>query len=230
MQEAKMAAVKQRSDKGERSRIFLIDEQAVVRQGLTHLLDRESDLYVCGEADSVAAAIKAVPAARPDLVIMDIAIQGGGGVEPIRQIRQQLPKTPVMVLSSYDEGVYAERSLRAGAIGYATKREPAERVLAAIRRCLRGEIHVSERMANEILHRLTGDKAGSRMGDVSDLSDRELEVFQFLGRGLKVREIAQKLFLSTKTIESHREHIKQKLNMPSSAALLRYAIQALHEG
>jgi DNA-binding NarL/FixJ family response regulator len=155
---------------------------------------------------------------------VDISLNGGDGLELIKLMRAHHPDVLPLVLSMHDESVYAERALRAGARGYIRKVEAADRVMAAIRRVLEGEVFVSDRVAADLLNRVSG-RSTSKAASVERLSDRELQVLRNIGAGMSSREIAEKLFISVKTVEAHREHIKQKLNLASSADLLRYAIE-----
>jgi DNA-binding NarL/FixJ family response regulator len=206
-------------------RLLLVDDHPIVRERLAELIAQESDLSVCGEAEDANEAIKAARELRPDLAIVDITLKDTYGIELIKHLKEILPKLPVLVLSMHDESLYGERALRAGAKGYLTKQEATKNVIPAIRRILAGEIFVSEKMAATILQRVAGGKPAGGESPTDVLSDRELEVFQLLGQGLPVRQIAENLFVSVKTVEAHREHIKQKMNFKSSAELLRYAIQ-----
>ncbi len=195
------------------------------------MINQESDLHVCGEAEDSREALKAVEALQPALAIVDITLKDTYGIELIKQLKERYPKLPVLVLSMHDESVYGERALRAGAKGYLTKQEATKKVVSSIRRVLAGEIVVSEKMAATILQKVAGSRSVEGGSPVDVLSDREMEVFQLLGEGLGVRQIAENLFVSVKTVEAHREHIKQKLNFKSSAELLRYAIQhVINEG
>lgn len=182
-------------------------------------------MAVCGEAEDAREAIKAVEVLRPDLAIVDITLKDTYGIELIKQLKELHPRLPILVLSMHDESLYGERALRAGAKGYLTKQEATKKVIDAIRRVLRGEIYVSEKMAATLLRKVAGVKSAAGDGPVDVLSDRELEVFQLLGQGQTVREIADNLYVSVKTVEAHREHIKQKMKFKSSSELLRFAIQ-----
>jgi DNA-binding NarL/FixJ family response regulator len=214
-----------RSVCSEKIRVVLVDDHPMVRQGLARLINDENDLCVCGEADSAAAAIELIHSVKPDLAIIDISMGGADGIELIKDLRIHRPEMPVLVLSMHDESLYAERVLRAGAKGYVTKQEAPEKVMTAIRRVLAGEVYVSERIAARLLKAVTGARGDGGQSPLDRLSDRELQVFRLIGGGMSVREIAEKLFLSVKTIETHREHIKDKLNLKSSSELLRYAVQ-----
>ena len=208
------------------SKIFLVDDHAVVRQGLALLINRESDLLVCGDSEDANVALRQIEISRPDLVIVDISLQGPDGLELLKSMRARDPVLPVLILSMLDELLYAERALRAGANGYIMKQQATEQVLVAIRRILGGEIYVSEQMANKMLHRFVG---GSRLADqrspVADLTDRELEVFRLIGEGHGTRQIAEELHISVKTVESYQAHIKEKLLLKNGRELVQRAIQ-----
>lgn len=164
-------------------------------------------------------------ALSPDIAIVDITLKDTYGIELIKQLKELYPKLPVLVLSMHDESLYGERALRAGARGYLTKQEATKKVIDAIRRVLDGEIYVSDKLSATLLRKVAGVKSEGGGTPVDVLTDRELEVFQLLGQGLSVRQIAENLFVSAKTVEAHREHIKQKLKLKTSSELLRYAIE-----
>ncbi|HZN64961.1 MAG TPA: response regulator transcription factor [Tepidisphaeraceae bacterium] len=188
-------------------------------------MHQEPDLAVSGEAEDANQALAAVKASPPDIAIVDITLKDTYGIELIKQLKELYPKLPVLVLSMHDESLYGERALRAGARGYLTKQEATKKVIDAIRRVLAGDVYVSEKLAATLLRKVAGVKSDGGGTPVDVLTDRELEVFQLLGEGKAVREIAESLFVSVKTVEAHREHIKQKLKLKTSAELLRYAIE-----
>jgi DNA-binding NarL/FixJ family response regulator len=208
-----------------KKRILVVDDHPIVRQGLALLINREPDLVVCGEAEEAMGAMHVLASSRPDVLIVDISLSGPDGIDLLKNIRTTHPALPVLILSMHDESVYAERALRAGANGYIMKQEATENVLVAVRRILNGEIYVSARIANQMLrHYITG--AGTlRDSSIADLSDRELEVFRLIGEGHGTRQIAEKLHLSVKTVESYQAHIKEKLSLRSSRELMQRAIQ-----
>jgi len=185
----------------------------------------EKDMVVSGMAETADQAIDLIQKAEPDIVVTDLSLSGRPGLELIKEIRTSWPVLPILVLSIHDEELWAERVLRAGAQGYVMKSHATEKVMEAMRRVLAGGLWLSEYMNSALLGRLT-NRRQPVVHDMplSTLSDRELEVFQMIGRGLSVKEIAQQLFLSSKTVEVHREHIKEKLGFHSSAELLRYAV------
>jgi DNA-binding NarL/FixJ family response regulator len=205
--------------------VFVVDDHPIVRQGLALLINREADLAVCGEAEEMHAALSAIQAAKPDILILDISLNGPDGLELLKNIRITSPRLPVLVLSMHDESIYAERALRAGANGYIMKQEATEKVLVALRRLLSGEIHVSDRIANNMLRHYVRGANVSEHSSVSDLSDRELEVFRLIGEGQGTRQIAEALHLSVKTVESYQAHIKEKLSLRSARELVQHAVQ-----
>ena len=205
--------------------ILIVDDHQVVRSGLRQLIGSEPGLTICGEAKDAATAQQQVEEHHPDLILLDLSLEGGlNGIELIRQLHSRDPDLRVLILSMHDEALYAERALGAGAEGYVMKRAPSEELLQAIRRVLSGKRYVSKRMA-ERQSFSAGRSPGAASTPLSRLSDRELEVFRLLGNGYAPRHIAEKLFLSVKTIETHRRHIKQKLNLDSASELTRYAVQ-----
>ena len=206
-------------------RILLVDDHPIVRQGLAEMIDQERDLQVAGTAEDVHRALEALDKIKPDLVIADISLKGSNGIELLKNIKVRFPKTLVLVLSMHDESLYAVRALRAGAAGYIMKQEATEKVLTAIRRVLSGEIYLSEKMEKKMMHQLVGGRTARTGSPIEDLSDRELEVFGLIGQGHGTRQIAEELHLSIKTIESHRAHIKEKLNLRNATELVQHAIQ-----
>jgi DNA-binding NarL/FixJ family response regulator len=207
-------------------RVFIVDDHGIVRRGLTELLNGESDLVVCGQGEDAYGSLRAIREAKPDVCLVDVSLRDSDGIELLKELKAQLPDLPVLILSMHDESLYGERALRAGARGYIMKQEPPERILDAVRRVLAGEVYVSERMQAMLLdHLVSGNRTPFARLPMDRLTDRELEVFRMIGDGESVKEIADKLFLSQKTVQAHREHIKEKLNFKSSAELLRFAIQ-----
>ena len=208
-----------------KKRILVVDDHPIVRQGLALLINREPDMLVCGEAEESMGALHVLTSAHPDVLIVDISLNGPDGLDLLKTIRTTHPSLPVLILSMHDELIYAERALRAGANGYIMKQEATEKVLVAVRRILSGEIYVSDRIANKMLkHYITG--AGTlRDSSIADLSDRELEVFRLIGEGHGTRQIAEELHLSIKTVESYQAHIKEILSLRSARELMQHAIQ-----
>src|ERR1700688_3798899 len=208
-----------------KSRILVVDDHPIVRQGLALLINQEADLLVCGEAEEATGAMHVLASARPDVLIVDISLNGPDGLDLRKKIRIPHPPLPVLILSMHEESIYAERALRAGANGYIMKQEATEKVLVAVRRILSGEIYVSDRIANKMLkHYITGSGT-LRNSSIADLSDRELEVFRLIGEGHGTRQIAEELHLSIKTVESYQAHIKEKLSLRTSRELMQHAIQ-----
>jgi len=210
----------------QKHRVFLVDDHPVLRHGLGRLIDDQPDLAMCGEAESPVEAMRLLPAAKADVVIVDLTLKGGDGLELCKQIRDRFTTLPILVVSMHDESLYAERALKAGARGYVMKQEPQETVMTALRTVAKGEVHLSAKMSAKLLRSFSGVKSNSDLAPLERLTDRELEIFRLIGDGQSVRTIAEKLFLSTKTVEAHKEHIKQKLNLKSSNELLQYAIEA----
>jgi DNA-binding NarL/FixJ family response regulator len=203
-------------------RVFVVDDHPIVRRGFQLLLTLEPDLTVCGEADRGGAALEKILTIKPDVVIVDLALKGSSGLELIKQMRAQDLKSKVLVFTMQDEAIHAERALRAGADGYITKEEGAEKAIAAIRLLMQGKRYLSEGLADRMMDRLAGRTTGDDTA-LDGLTDRELEVLQLIGRGLGSRDIAEKLHLSIKTIESHREHLKAKLGLSRAAEQVSYA-------
>jgi DNA-binding NarL/FixJ family response regulator len=208
-----------------KKRILLVDDHPIVRQGMALFINREDDLNVCGEAEDALSALHAIPACRPDLVIVDISLNGPDGLDLLKSIRIQYPGLPVLILSMHDELIYAERALRAGANGYIMKQEATEKVLVAVRRILHQEVYVSDRVANKMLQMYITGSTSTKQSPVAGLSDRELEVFRLIGEGHSTRQIAEELHLSVKTVESYQAHIKEKLSLRSARELVQHAIQ-----
>lgn len=221
-----MTGEKHRTKTGEgKSKVLIVDDHPIVRQGLSELINHEKDLTVCGQAEDAQQAMAAIRSAKPDVVVVDISLKEKNGIELMKDIKAQYPNMPVLVLSMHDESLYAERALRAGARGYIMKQEATEKVVTGIRTVLSGQVYVSDKMAAKMVYKLVGGGATAGASPVESLSDRELEVFNLIGHGLGTRQIAEKLYLSIKTIETYRAHIKEKLNLVSAGELLQYAIQ-----
>jgi|SRR6056297_3504957 len=210
----------------ESKKIVIIDDHPIVRQGLTELINQEEDLIVCGQADDAHQAMSVIAETKPHIAIVDISLKETSGLELIKDINVRFPDVLVLTLSMHDESLYAERSLRAGAKGYVMKQEATDTVVKAIRKILSGQVYVSDNMAARMVRKVVG---GGRVevgaSAIERLSDRELEVFLLIGQGYGTRQIAEKLYLSIKTIETYRAHLKEKLNLESASELLQYAIQ-----
>lgn len=205
--------------------ILIVDDHPVLRRGLAALIESEPGLTVCGKVATRAVALKLIRKNRPDLVIVDLLLRGDDGLELIKAMKIHHPKIPALVLSMHDESVYAERSLRAGAKGYVTKQQLDETLLLALRRVLDGETYLSEKLEARLAMKYLGGETLETDASLEALSDRELQVFRLIGEGQSTRQIAGYLNLSVKTIESHNEHIKQKLTLASSVELAQRAIQ-----
>jgi DNA-binding NarL/FixJ family response regulator len=211
------------------ARVLIVDDHPIVRQGLAQLLEQEEDLIVCGEASSARSALEAIERLQPSIVIVDILLKDVNGIELIKMIKSRFGKIPVLVMSMHDESLYAERSLRAGARGYIMKEEATDKMLTAVRKVMTGGIYLSERMVSRILHRLAEGKDEAE-SPLDRLSDRELEVFQLIGEGSPTRQIAERLNVSIKTVESYRAHIKEKLELTSSTELVKQAVHWVQLG
>jgi DNA-binding NarL/FixJ family response regulator len=223
--EESMAPRRSAEAAGTKYRVFVVDDHPIVRQGLALLIDQEPDLVVCGEAEEAETALAAISAARPDVLLLDISLPGRDGIELLKSIRSTDPALPVLVLSMHDESIYAERALRAGANGYIMKQEATENVLVALRRILRREMYVSDRVASTMLRQLASGAGKPSQTPIARLSDRELEVFRLIGEGHGTRRIAEELHLSVKTVESYQAHIKEKLDLQSSRDMVQRAIE-----
>jgi DNA-binding NarL/FixJ family response regulator len=206
-----------------KAKVLVIDDHPIVRQGLTQLINQEPDLVVCGSAEDAGAGLRAIAANRPDIVILDISLDGPDGLSALKDIRVNDAALPVLVLSMHDESLYAERALRAGASGYIMKQEATEKVLEAIRRIRGGEVYVSDRIAKRLLREIVGPSSGKP--PIEALTDRELAVFRLIGKGRGTREIADELHISIKTVESYQAHIKEKLSLKNARELVQRAVE-----
>jgi DNA-binding NarL/FixJ family response regulator len=209
----------------QKKRIFLVDDHPLVREWLTNLINQQPDLTVCGETDSAPRALEAIALARPDVAIVDLSLKDSSGFDLIKSLKQSETGAAILVLSMHEEAHYAERALRAGARGYVMKRETTKKVVNAIRRVLEGKLYLSETIAEAMTVRLVSGTANEGSLPVGQLSDRELEVFEMLGRGLGTRQIAENLRVSVKTVQAYCARIKDKLNVGSATELLREAIR-----
>jgi DNA-binding NarL/FixJ family response regulator len=196
-----------------------------MRAGLAGLIDRQPDMMICGEAGNPAEAFQALQKEKPDLVLSDLTMPGRSGLEFIKDLRAAEPMLAILVVSMHDEVVHAERALRAGARGYIMKEAGGENLLSAIRQVLRGEVYVSPRMSARILDGLSGTRPRGSSSPIEKLTDREFEIFQLIGQGKSTRDIAGQLHLSTKTVDVHRSHIKEKLALNDVTALIRHAVR-----
>ena len=206
-----------------KSKIFIVDDHPLVREWLTTLIDQTTDLEVCDGAEDAQSALQGIARSSPDLAIIDLSLGGDSGIDLIRSIGEKFPKVAMVVLSMHDERVYAERSIRAGARGYIMKRESTKKVVDAIHQVLQGNIYLSKELTE-----LFAQKFISGSGDassISQLSDREMEVFRFIGQGYETREIAESLKVNIKTVQTYCTRIKEKLNLSSGSELLREAMR-----
>lgn len=214
--------------KAAKYKILIVDDHPIVRHGLGELIARQPDMQVCGQAGDASQALRQVEINRPDLAIVDISLNGDNGIELIERIKALYPEVKVLVSSMHDETVFAGRALRAGAMGYINKRESIRKIIDAARQVLGGEIYLSAQMANRLLRRVALGEPVDQ-DPIEALSNRELEVFEMIGQGLNTQQIAGKLRLSPRTIETHRGKIKTKLNLQNSAQLSRQAFQWVQE-
>ena len=207
----------------ERRRVFLVDDHPLVREWLTSLINQQRDLVVCGEAEDAPQALRAIEALKPDVVIADITLASGSGIELVKDIKRSVPSVAIVVLSMHDETLYAERALRAGARGYVMKRETTKKIITAIRNVLEGKLYVTDEFKASIgVKHLEGGTGGSPL---EQLSDRELEVFRMLGQGFETRRIAESLCISIKTVQVYCARIKEKLAIGNATELLREAVR-----
>jgi len=205
-------------------RIYLVDDHPLVREWLGNLINQEEDLVVCGSAPSAPEALEAIPALAPDAAVVDMSLEHGSGLELLKNVKAVCPGVALLVLSMHEESVYAERALRAGARGYLTKRETTQKVILAIRQVLEGKIYISESFAASLAQRALEGGSGSGLAS-QDLSDRELEVFEMLGKGLETSQIADSLHISVKTVQTYCLRIKEKLNLNNAAELIRESVR-----
>jgi len=208
-----------------KSRVFIVDDHPLVREGLTNLINGQDDLIVCGEAKDSAQAINGVVKARPDVALIDISLENESGFELIKQLRSQFPQVALIILSMHDEGLYAERALRAGARGYVMKHETSKSVLASIRQVLGGGVYVSEKIVKRMALRIASSREALARSPIERLSDRELEIFRLLGQGRTPSQIAGDLNLSLKTVQAYCARAKEKFGVTSLSELLRAAIR-----
>jgi DNA-binding NarL/FixJ family response regulator len=205
-------------------KILLVDDHPIFRHGLAELLDAQTDLTVCGHADSAPGALEQMRQLKPDLAILDITLRGTNGIELVKLMKAEHPQLPVLVLSMHDESLYALRALRAGALGYVMKAEGVQHVLEAVRRVLEGKLFVSPKLGEKLIFKAIHSSESDSPSPIDRLSDRELEVLVMLGRGHSTRSIAKQINLSVKTVETHRAHIKEKLGFSDANEMVRFAI------
>lgn len=213
-------------------RIVVVDDHPLFRHGLVQLLNSDDGFTVCGEASSAPEALTLIRKLRPHLVIVDLGLKGPGGLELTKSIRAEFPRMPILILSMHDEPTYAVRSLRAGANGYVTKQDALGSVLIAVREVMDGRVYLSPSMASEVISNVVLSNRGPGARPTDNLTDRELEILDRIGKGEEVKSIAKALHLSPKTVETHRAHIKEKLKLKNAREVARYAVQwvSTHHG
>ncbi len=216
-----------RCDPPDAKRIVIVDDHPLFRKGLEELIHSDGAFAVCGEAGNASEAMDVIRKLHPDLVIVDLSLPGANGIELIKNIRAEFPKLPILVLSMHDESLYAVRALRAGADGYVMKHEAMANVIQAIREIFNGRPYLSPAMAAQVITKFAHRQAEGETDAVERLSDRELEILELIGKGHEVRQIAKLLHLSPKTVETHRAHIKDKLDLKNSREVARFALQWL---
>lgn len=206
-------------------RILIVDDHPLLRQGLIGLISTQPDFEVCGEASGVAEARQIAATARPDVAIVDLTLKDGNGIELIKEFREQYPQLKILVVSMHDELLFAERALRAGAVGYVSKHEAIRTIVQAVRTVLGGKLYLSQTMTERMVNMAVGAKSNGARSPMERLTDREIEIFEMIGQGLTSRQIARHLELSPKTVETHREHIKEKLELKNATELTKHAVQ-----
>jgi DNA-binding NarL/FixJ family response regulator len=222
----KKAAIRPRDTRTRsKARVLIVDDHEMLRDGMRLMIEHQPDLEVCGQAADESAAIRQFRQSPPDLVIVDISLKTGNGIDLIKRLKAVDSNARILVYSMHDEQVYAERALRAGAMGYVTKQRPAQAVLHAIRRVLGGKLHFSDEVTQRVLERVAAHEPILQDSPVENLSDRELEVFEMIGRGLTTRAIADRLHLSPRTIDTYRERLKNKLVLANASELHYRAVQ-----
>jgi DNA-binding NarL/FixJ family response regulator len=214
----------------QRSSVLVVEDHPIVRDGIRQLIERQPDLHVCGEASDLETARELAASLKPNVVLVDIALGRHNGLELIRELSENNPECRIIVLSMYDEAMFAERALRAGARGYVMKHEATETLLVALRKVLSGGVHLSERASGRLLQALVPGRRVRAESTIAQLTDREMDVFRLIGTGNTTREIAQSLHVSVKTVESHRQRIKEKLGMGSTTELIVHAARWVQQG
>ena len=204
--------------------IVIVDDHPIVRQGFEQLLEQESDLEVLGGAEDASGALKLIERVRPDLVLLDLSLKHSNGLELIKDLKNLYPRLMILVVSLHDEEIYAERTIRAGARGFIMKGEATERIIVAVRRVLAGDIYLSDKMQAKVLHRMASGETAMPANPLEGLSDREIEVFELMGDGMKNQAIAAKLHISIKTVETYKSHLKTKLKLNDSTELMQHAV------
>jgi len=215
-----------RNPSQKRARILIVDDHPAVREALASRIGRQPDLEVCGEAADMSEALGLVADTQPDLAVVDISLKTGSGIDLIKRIKDRNDSVRMLVWSMHSESLYAERALRAGALGYINKDQATDKIIEAIRRVLEGKVYLSDAMAEKMLHRAVGvGREEVTRSPLDALADRELEVFRLIGHGVKTAEIAKQLHLSVKTVETYRDRIRQKLDLSDGTELAHYATQ-----
>ncbi len=219
------------TEAGQRKKILIVEDHPVARLGLSKVLAHENDFQIIGEAEDVDQALEAIEHAKPDIVILDLSLKSSNGLEFLKYLKTGRPDLNVLVVSMFDETIYAMRVLEAGAKGYLMKDASVEELLKAVQAVSNGRIYVSDNVKSKIMGNLSFRKTDENISSISSLSSREQQVFLMISRGWRTRQIAQQLGLSIKTIETYCSHIKDKLNLSNAAELLRYAVQwSIHDG
>lgn len=212
-----------------KSNVLIVDDHPIVRQGIAQLIDREDDMRVCCEAGDADQALEAISKSEDrcnaDIALVDMSLPGISGIELVKILRSRFPEMQILVISTHDESLYAERALRAGAKGYIMKQEATAKVLTAIRHILSGEVYLSDKMRSKMLQRIIDNRFETPTSPVSHLSDKELDVLRLIGKGLRTSEIASELSRSVKTVEAHRANLKEKLGLKNATELVRFAVQ-----
>ena len=210
-----------------KTRVLVVDDHPILREGVATLVNQQPDLVMCGEAEDTPQALQAIQRLRPDVVLMDITLKNGNGIELINEIRDVFPSLPVLVLSFHDESLFAARAVKAGAQGYIMKQESGANLIAALRQIIRGEVYLNKNLISKVSEHFSSGGDDPNRLLIDSLSDRELEVFQLLGHGKSTRQIASDLGLSGKTIEAYRRTLKKKLHIKERTGLMRFAVQWL---
>lgn len=206
-------------------KVFIVDDHDILREGLSELINREKDLEICGEADSVSNAVRKITGSESDIVIVDLMLEDGSGIRLIENLLYSCPGLKILVLSMYDELIYAERCIKAGARGYIMKNKPSEKLISAIRKVLNGEIYVSRQLRELFLNKFAASGPEISTSPLENLSNREMEIYQLIGEGLKKHDIAEKLNLSPRTVETYIEHIKKKMGLKDTHGVIIHAIK-----
>ena len=206
-------------------KVFIVDDHSILREGLSELINREKDFTVCGEAGNISDALRAIADCEPDIVIVDLALEDGSGIRLIENLVYSHTDLSILVLSMHDESIYAERCFKAGAKGYIMKHEPSGKLISALRKVLKGEVYVSEKLGARLLNKLAANRNEISNSAFDCLSNREMEIYQLIGNGLKKQEAAEKLNLSVRTVETYIEHIKKKMNFKDIHEFVMHAVQ-----